>query len=47
LQRTLLDAGSAIAFFNPGGERDRPRGSMNEQLAACHGELDAYDLPAC
>ncbi len=46
LQRTLLDAGAAIAFFNQHQAGRERRDYADRQLAACHGEWDSYDLHA-
>jgi hypothetical protein len=44
LQKTLLDAGVTIAFFNQHRDAaDRPD-YADRQLAACHGDWDSYDL---
>jgi hypothetical protein len=44
LQRTLLDAGAAIAFFNPHRQAQERPEYAERQLAACHGDWDSYDL---
>ncbi len=44
LQRTLLDAGASIAFFNQHRRGPEMPDYAELQLAACHGEWDSYDL---
>ena len=44
LQKTLLEAGVAIAFFNQHREAAGRSDYADRQLAACHGDWDRYDL---
>ena len=44
LQKTLLDAGASIAFFNQHLDAAGRADYADKQLAACHGEWDSYDL---
>jgi hypothetical protein len=44
LQRTLLGAGAAIAFFNQHRTAPARADYADRQLAAAHGEWDSYDL---
>lgn len=44
LQRTLLDAGASIAFFNQHRAAGERSDYADRQLAACHGKWDSYDL---
>jgi len=44
LQKTVLDAGLSIAFFNQHRNVAERSDYGDRQLAACHGEWDNYDL---
>ena len=44
LQKTLLDAGVVIAFFNQHADAGTRPDYGDRQLAACHGQWDSYDL---
>ena len=44
LQRTLLEAGMSIAFFNRHLDAAGRTDYADRQLAACHGEWDSYNL---
>jgi hypothetical protein len=47
LQKTLLEAGAAIAFFNQHRAFSGRADEAERQLAACHGQWDSYNTDRC